>query len=146
MENWKVEIKRLDTIREKLGLNFNQIQKLTGIDRAQVGGFFNMKNQPAMGFYLSIKDFLEKEIEVNQKEKKEVHRDGGVSVERIERIKKTKVKVGVKPKEYERVPTKIEHVEFSVGFEKPLCDCKMDGMLFIRGKSGCKKTKDEHKF
>lgn len=26
------------------------------------------------------------------------------------------------------------------------CDCRMDGMLFIRGKSGCKKAKDEHKF
>lgn len=135
MENWKVEIKRLDTIREKLGLNFNQIQKLTGIDRAQVGGFFNMKNQPKMGFYLSIKDFLEKEIEVNQKEKKEVHRDGGVSVSEINK----KEKKGSVPKMINPPPPPLKKSETT-------CDCKMDGMLFIRGKSGCKKTKDEHKF
>lgn len=132
MENWKVEIKRLDAIREKLGLNFNQIQKLTGIDRAQVGGFFNMKNQPKMGFYLSIKDFLEKEIEVNPKEKKEVV--GVVSVDKKLAKKITK-------NQKKAIPEFKENYQFQND-----CDCKMDGMLFIRGKSGCKKTKDEHKF
>lgn len=134
-ENWKVEVKRLDAIREKLGLNFNQIQKLTGIDRAKIGGFFNMKNQPSLGFYLTVKGVLEKEIEVNTKEKKEVHRDGGVSVSEINK----KEKKGSVPKMINPPPPPLKKSETT-------CDCKMNGMLFIRGKSGCKKTKDEHKF
>ena len=37
-------------------------------------------------------------------------------------------------------------LEYDLPKEEVSCDCRMDGMLFIRGKSGCKKTKDEHKF
>ena len=104
MENWKLEIKRLEVIRERLGLNFNQLEKLSGQNRQKISNMFKMVNEPSLGFYLTIKSTLENQIKVI-KERKEI----AVLVENN-------------------------------------CDCKMDGMLFIRGKSGCKKAKDEHKF
>lgn len=119
MENWKKEIKRLDAIRLKLGLNNNQIAVLTGIGRGNIGNFFSMSHEPKLGFYLKVKSVLENEIEVNKKPKKEVHRDGGVSVS-------------------EAIKEKAEPTND--------CDCYMSGNIFLRGKSGCKKTKDEHKF
>jgi len=114
MENWKTEIKRLDIIREKLGLNWNQMEKLTGVNRQKIQRMFQLVNEPSLGFYLLMKTTLENQIKVVGKEKKEA-----VSKE----VSETKL-----PK------------------EKPTCECRMDGMLFIRDKSGCKKTKDEHKF
>ena len=69
MENWKKEIKRLDDIRLKLGLNFNQIEVLTGINRGKVGRFFNMTNEPSLGFYLTIKKTLGRCVEVDGKDK-----------------------------------------------------------------------------
>jgi hypothetical protein len=118
MEKWKKEIKRLNDIRLKLGLNFNQIEVLTGINRGKIGRFFNMINEPSLGFYLDVKMCLENEIKVNTKEKKEVPA-------KVEKTSSTPIK--------EIAP-------------KNDCDCYMSGSLFLRGKSGCKKTKEEHKF
>lgn len=125
MGNWKTEIKRLDVIREKLGLNWNQMEKLTGVNRQKIQRMFQLVNEPSLGFYLLMKTTLENQIKVVGKEKKEVHRDGGVSVERIKRIEDL-------------------NIVYPTG--EASCDCRMDGTLFLRGKSGCKKTKDEHKF
>lgn len=111
MENWKLEIKRLEVIRERLGLNFNQLEKLSGQNRQKISNMFKMVNEPSLGFYLTIKSTLENQIKVI-KERKEIA-----------------------PSEKE-IAVLVENN----------CDCKMDGMLFIRGKSGCKKAKDEHKF
>lgn len=102
MENWKVEVKRLDVIRENLGLNFYQLEKITKISRQKISRMFQMANEPSLGFYLEIKSALENQIKVHSKKEKKVSANG--------------------------------------------CDCKMSGGLFIRGKSGCKKTKEEHKF
>ena len=118
MEKWKKEIKRLDDIRLKLGLNFNQIEVLTGINRGKVGRFFNMVNEPSLGFYLDVKMCLESEIKVNTKDKKEVP-----------------------PKAEKTTSAPIKEVA-----PKNDCECYMSGSLFLRGKSGCKKTKEEHKF
>lgn len=71
MENWKVEIKRLEAIREKLGLNWNQLEKLSGQNRQKIANMFKMVNHPSLGFYLTIKSTLENQIKV-VKEKKEV--------------------------------------------------------------------------
>lgn len=114
MENWKTEIKRLDVIREKLGLNWNQMEKLTGVNRQKIQRMFQLVNEPSLGFYLLMKTTLENQIKVVGKEKKESAN---------------------KP-----------IVESNLPKEEKLCDCRMDGTLFLRGKSGCKKTKDEHKF
>jgi hypothetical protein len=118
MEKWKKEIKRLNDIRLKLGLNFNQIEVLTGINRGKIGRFFNMVNEPSLGFYLDVKMCLENEIQVNTRQKNE-------SV----------------PKMRNPPPAPIKEVA-----PKNDCDCYMSGSLFLRGKSGCKKTKEEHKF
>ena len=72
MENWKVEIKRLETIREKLGLNWNQLEKLSEQNRQKIANMFKMVNEPSLGFYLTIKTTLENQIKVVAKEKKEV--------------------------------------------------------------------------
>lgn len=71
MENWKLEIKRLEVIRERLGLNFNQLEKLSGQNRQKISNMFKMVNEPSLGFYLTIKSTLENQIKV-VKEKKEV--------------------------------------------------------------------------
>lgn len=71
MENWKLEIKRLETIREKLGLNWNQLEKLSGQNRQKIANMFKMVNEPSLGFYLTIKTTLENQIKV-VKEKKVV--------------------------------------------------------------------------
>lgn len=119
MENWKQEINRLDKIRLDLGLNWYKLQILTGINRQQLQRCFELVNEPKLGFYLEIKSALENQIEVNPKPKK-------VSVPKAK---------NPPPK-----PTKKEVVS------KNDCDCYMSGTLFLRGKSGCKKAKDEHKF
>lgn len=118
MENWKKEIKRLDDMRLKLGLNFNQIEVLTGINRGKVGRFFNMINEPSLGFYLEVKTALENQIKVVVKESKSAPKDKDLAI-----------------------PPKAVDVAL-----KNDCDCYMSGNIFLRGKSGCKKTKDEHKF
>lgn len=110
MENWKVEIKRLETIREKLGLNWNQLEKLSEQNRQKIANMFKMVNEPSLGFYLTMKTTLENQIKVVTKGKKEF----------------------VAPK------------EVAATFES-ICDCRMSGALFIRGK-GCTKAKDKHKF
>ena len=93
----------MNDIRLKLGLNFNQIEVLTKHHRVKISRFFNMVNEPSLGFYLDVKMCLESDFKVNTKEKKEVA-------------------------------------------PKNDCDCYMSGSLFLRGKSRCKKTKEEHKF
>lgn len=72
MENWKLEIKRLEAIREKLGLNWNQLEKLSGQNRQKIANMFKMVNEPSLGFYLTIKTTLENQIKVVGKDKKEV--------------------------------------------------------------------------
>ena len=124
MDNWKVEIKRLDNIRLELGLNFNQLEKLSGSNRQKIGRMFQMVNEPSLSFYLTIKSVLENHIKVVLKEKKET------SASAIDK-KLPKVKVG-------------DGVGNVLKTESP-CDCRMSGTLFIRAK-GCTKSKDEHKF
>jgi len=120
MENWKAEIKRLDVIREKLGLNWNQMEKLTGVNRQKIQRMFQLVNEPSLGFYLLMKTTLENQIKVVGKEKKDA----------ITTMEKGNFEVATGTPKKEEVS----------------CDCRMDGMLFIRDKNGCKKTKDEHKF
>jgi hypothetical protein len=64
MQNWQVEIKRLDKIRLQLGLNYNQLEKITQIDRGQLKRFFEFKNVSSMKFYFDVKVALEQEFEV----------------------------------------------------------------------------------
>ena len=68
MENWQVEIKRLDKMRLELGLNWNQLEKITDIARGQLKRFFEFTNVPSMKFYFDVKNALENEFEVKFKE------------------------------------------------------------------------------
>ncbi len=68
MENWQIEIKRLDKIRLELGLNWNQLEKITNIDRGQLQRFFEFINIPSMKFYFDVKAALENEFEVKFKD------------------------------------------------------------------------------
>jgi hypothetical protein len=120
MEKWKKEIKRLDDIRLKLGLNFNQIEVLTGINRGKVGRFFNMVNEPSLGFYLDVKNALEHQIDVKK------------TIEKVSKGNTPKMRNPPQP------PTK----EVALTND---CECRMSGTIFLRS-NGCKKTKDEHKF
>lgn len=67
MENWQIEIKRLDKIRLELGLNWNKLEKVTNIDRGQLKRFFEFTNVPSMKFYFDVKVALENEFEVKFK-------------------------------------------------------------------------------
>lgn len=116
MENWKKEIKRLDVIRLKLGLNFNQIEVLTGINRGKIGRFFNMVNEPSLGFYLDVKSCLENEIKVDVNHKKR-----GVSI----------------------IDNPVAATKEVASTND--CECCMSGSLFLRS-NGCKKSKEDHKF
>jgi transcriptional regulator with XRE-family HTH domain len=69
MEEWEIEIKRLDDIRLELGLNFNQLEKLTGSSRGKIANMFKMSNEPSLGFYLTIKNALQRCVEVDGKDK-----------------------------------------------------------------------------
>ena len=59
MEKWKNEIDKLESIRISSGLNFNEIEKHTGINRGVLQRFFNKSNEPKISFYFKVKDFLE---------------------------------------------------------------------------------------
>lgn len=113
MEEWKSEVNRLNNLRSDLGISVYALAKSIGEDNSKLYKFFKASNEPALGFYLNIKNALENAVEVSPESVLVVGSKGGV----------------------EKVKKKL----------KPSCDCKMDGMLFIRGKS-CKKAKDEHKF
>lgn len=61
LEDWELEIKRLDKIRLELGLNYNKLQNIIGINRAQLQRFFEFKNNPSLKLYFSIKNALDEE-------------------------------------------------------------------------------------
>ena len=67
-ENWQVEINRLNKMRLDLGLNMNQVEKLTGVNRSRLKGFFEFTNIPSMKFYFDVKKALEIQFEVKFKD------------------------------------------------------------------------------
>lgn len=117
MGNWKLEIQRLNAIREKLGLTYYRLSAITGEKDYKIMRMFRLEHEPSLGFYLKIKSCLENYVEVSAEEVLVVPLEGAVQ------------KVKVKPKVLKEVS----------------CDCRMSGALFIREK-GCKKAKEEHKF
>ncbi len=124
MEQWKTEIKRLNKMRLDLGLNMNQLEKLTGVNRSRLKGFFEFTNEPRISFYFQIKDALENQIEVKFSEEAKEYLDNYV------------------PKEG-NVPI-MENKPLPPP-EKTFCNCKMEDNLFKRDKN-CKMKKQLHKF
>lgn len=59
MTNWESEIDKLESKRIDLGLNYNEIEKHLGIHRSMLQRFFNKNNEPKIGFYFKVRDFLE---------------------------------------------------------------------------------------
>ena len=59
MTNWENEIDKLELIRIGLGLNYNEIEKRTGINRGVLQRFFSKINEPKIGFFFKVKGFLE---------------------------------------------------------------------------------------
>lgn len=135
MENWQVEIKRLDKMRLELGLNMNQLEKITDIDRGQLKRFFEFTNVPSMKFYFDVKDALEKEFEVKFADV-EVHRDGSVSINLTARTLTAQNSIKAE-KVFKYLGSKLT---------KKDCDCKLENGLLKRGKIKCTLSKAEHKF
>jgi len=143
MEKWKIEVKRLDEIRLKLGLSYYQIEKSTGINRSKIGRFFNCDNEPGLGFYIEVKDFLESQVEVNKKE--EVSEIRNVLKTARSTIRKIVPKVEFID-DIEQVKTPIPKYKEDYQFQND-CECKLDDKgLLRRGKIKCTKRKEEHKF
>ncbi|MFO0090047.1 MAG: helix-turn-helix domain-containing protein [bacterium] len=128
MENWQVEIKRLDKMRLELGLNMNQLEKITGIDRGQLKRFFEFTNVPSMKFYFDVKVALENEFEVKFKD-----------IEPIVKNQYNKLceNYGV---------DKTQNTNSSTFENNSQCDCKLENGLLKRGKIKCTLSKAEHKF
>jgi len=120
MENWKVEIKRLDKIRVDLNLNWNQLEKLTSLNRGKIQRFFESEKNPSMKVYFDLKEVLENQQEVVFENVDAAEEKPSVEVDLLDEYIKSK--------------------------NQTTCDCRMSGNLFLRGKSGCKKTREEHKF
>ena len=125
MENWQTEIKRLDKMRLELGFNMNQVEKLTGVNRSRLKGFFEFTNIPSMKFYFDVKEVLENEFEVKFGDT-EVHIEGGLLKGQVPKMENKPLP----PKAKEAIPT---------------CNCKMEDNLFKRDKN-CKMKKQSHKF
>ena len=122
MEKWQTEINRLNKIRVDLDLNWNRLEKLTKINRAQLKKFFEFTNVPSMKFYFEVKSSLENEFMVKEIEKLET--DGSLQKGNVPKMEN-------KP----APPT-----------EKASCDCKLENGLLKRGKIKCTKSKAEHNF
>lgn len=139
MENWQIEIKRLDKIRLELGLNWNQLEKITLIDRGQLKRFFEFANVPSMKFYFDVKVALENEFEVKFGEV-EIPDDGGLLIGQVPKMENKplppKSKKGITAKEA------AESIKEAIS----PCDCKLESGLLKRGKIACKKSKAEHNF
>lgn len=60
MENWEKEVNKLELIRVKLNVNFNELQKITGINRSHLSKFFSCKNVPTLKMFMYVKSVLEK--------------------------------------------------------------------------------------
>lgn len=119
MEQWQLEIKRLDKIRLDLGLNWNQLEKITGKQRDLLQRYFDFKSVPGLKVYFEIKIALENEFEVR------------FPVEMVVINK----------------PCSMGMSElFLVSTDDSDCDCKLENGLLKRGKIKCKKTKEEHNF
>lgn len=102
----------LKLAEEKAGCKSN-LSKLTGI---RLASFYEWEKGQAIKFDVMISVLsvvgISLEILKPRKEKKEVHRDGGVSLSNANK-----------------------------------CECSLDANgLLRRGKDGCKKSKEEHKF
>lgn len=100
--NWEDKVNDLRVKRDKLGLNNNQISLLTGLDRSSLGRFFNGDNEPRLGLYLIVKDFLNnykdaEKVEVvdviieKPKESFKVKKDYVVGVIDVDAEKKAKI-------------------------------------------------------
>lgn len=165
LENWQIELKRLDKIRLELGLNWNKMESLTGINRGQLQRFFEFKNCPSMKLYFDVKDALESQMEVFIEE---VHRDGGSVIiaptfpkdrkdfafsDAYKPIidKNPKRGVSVIEEVFQRLSEEHgvdsnEEVKSSTFENLRDCDCKIENGLLKRGKIKCTKSKAEHKF
>jgi hypothetical protein len=69
--NWEEKVNDLRLRRDLLGLNNNQISLLTGVDRSSLGRFFNADNEPRLGLYLLISNFLSSYKDANDIEVKD---------------------------------------------------------------------------
>jgi hypothetical protein len=148
MEHWKEEIKRLDKIRLDLGLNWNRMEKLTGVNRGQIKKMFEFTNIPSMELYFDVKIALENEFEVvfsevqiDKPKSSIVAITSKTVVANVSVKKETASKIVAVQKNQKEIPKYEEKYQFQNN-----CDCHLVGSLFIRGKSGCKKTREEHKF
>ena len=65
-EKWKIEIKRLDKIRLRLGISFYKLESITGISRGNLQKILDTDVVPSLERYFVIKDALESEIEVKK--------------------------------------------------------------------------------
>ena len=64
MENWQLEMNRLNKMRLDLGLNWNQFGKLTGKNRELLKKYFEFRSIPSLKVYYELKTALENEFEV----------------------------------------------------------------------------------
>lgn len=123
MENWQIEMNRLNKIRLDLGLNWNKFGKLVGKNRELLKKYFEFRSIPSMKVYFDLKTALENEFDV---------KIGEVVVPEL--LDDRKEKSFIPPK------TSTRNTNYDA------CDCKLENGLLKRGKIKCKKTKAEHNF
>ena len=58
MEKWQKEIQKLEELRIELKLNFNYLEKISGINRGQLKKIFEMKTIPSLKLFLTIQDVI----------------------------------------------------------------------------------------
>lgn len=141
LEVWQIELNCLDKIRLELGLNWNQLEKLTGKSRNLLQKYFSFKSVPSLKVYFELKTALENEFEVKYSEVvapefPEDRKDYTLTA--FFSKKSVKAEKGVSAKEA------AERIKSIVSIEG--CDCKIENGLFKRGKIKCSKTKAQHKF
>lgn len=127
MEQWQIEIKRLDKIRLTLGLNYSKLQVLVNKDRGYLKRIFELQTVPSLSVYFELKMALENEFEVK------FSKIEPIPLRDISFMENAKEKV-LPPK----TPTRNTNYD--------ACDCKLENGLLKRGKIKCALTKVEHQF
>lgn len=59
MEQWQKEIQKLQSVYSALEINYNRLEKHSGVNRAQLKRFFEMENVPSLKLFFQVKKSLE---------------------------------------------------------------------------------------
>jgi len=144
MENWQIEMNRLNKIRLDLGLNWNKFGKLVGKNRELLKKYFEFRSIPSMKVYFDLKTALENEFEVKIGEvvvPEFPDNRNDYTTRTLSALNSQKDQKVIKDLEALIPPkTSTRNTNYDA------CDCKLENGLLKRGKIKCKKTKAEHNF